>query len=663
MFKKGELYYPSRDFKKRALIKNNLIYKKAAKNPVKFWENLAKEIFWFKPWRKTFWHSELSKEAKGKMRRKFSSHKPPYFQWFIGGKTNITSNIFEENCLDFKKLKNKPALIWEPEPVKERARILSYLELFQEVNRFANALKKLGIKRGDRVSIYLPMIPEVAVAMLASARIGAVHSVVFSAFSPHALKIRLQDTQAKVLITADGYYRGGKVINLKNNADQGVKETKVRKMIVVKRVGNKILWNRKRDLWYQDLIKREEDSCQPAKMDAEDLLFILYTSGSTGKPKGCIHPVGGYIVQAKFTGKWIFDFHQDDVFWCTADVGWITGHTYGIYSPLLNGIPTLLFEGVPYWPTPDRWAKIIEKHKVTIFYTAPTAIRMFEKLGTDFVRKHEFKNLRLLGSVGEPIDESAWLWYFREVGRSKCPIVDTWWQTETGGILISSLPGVGPIKPAFTGLPFPGIKTDILDDKGKSCPPGKEGNLVLLPPFAPSLLRGVYKNPQKYKKTYWSQYGNKVYFTSDGAYKDKAGLIRVVGRVDDVIKIAGHRVTTGELEEAINLHPGITECAVVGIADKIKGEVPVAFVSYRGKKSSQEVQKEVKEQVRKEIGPIALPKDVYLVEDLPKTRSGKIMRRILRKLFTGEDLGDLSTLANPESVEKLKKIIKNESKE
>ncbi len=656
MFKKGELYFPNKDFKKRALIKNNLIYKKASKNPVKFWENLAKEVFWFKSWKKTF------------------LHKPPYFQWFIGGKTNITSNIFEGNCLDFEKLKNKPAIIWEPEPIKEKARILTYQELFQEVNRFANVLKELGVKKGDRVGIYLPMIPEVAVAMLASARIGAVHSVVFSAFSPQALKIRLQDTQAKVLITADGYYRGGKVINLKENADQGMKETKVRKMIVVKRAGNKVLWNKKRDLWYQELIKGKKDTCRPAEMDAEDLLFILYTSGSTGKPKGCMHTVGGYLVQAKFTGKWIFDFHQDDIFWCTADVGWITGHTYGIYSPLLNGVPTLLFEGVPYWPTPDRWAKIIEKHKVTIFYTAPTAIRMFEKLGTDLVRKHKFKNLRLLGSVGEPIDESAWLWYFREIGKSRCPIVDTWWQTETGGILISSLPGLGPIKPAFTGLPFPGVKADILNDQGKSCLPGKEGNLVLFPPFAPGLLRGVYKNPQKYKKTYWSQYGNKVYFTSDGAYKDKAGLIRVVGRVDDVIKIAGHRVTTGELEEAINLHPGITECAVVGIADKIKGEVPVAFVAYKGRKSSQEIQKEVKEQVRKKIGPIASLKEVYLVEDLPKTRSGKIIRRILRKLVaraaakgkkedlsslpTGEDLGDLSTLANPESVQKIRKMIK-----
>jgi len=640
MIKKGDLYFPAKDFKKKAWINDKRIYQQAFKNPIKFWEKLAKELFWSQKWKKVF------------------EHKPPYFKWFLGGKLNIT-----ENCLDrnLPKKGNKVALIWEPEPIKETPKILTYQDLFKEVNRFANALLKLGVKKGDRVGIYLPMIPEVIISMLACARIGAVHTVVFSAFSPAALKIRLQDTGAKILITADGYYRRGKIINLKEGADQGVKGTKVKKVIVVKRARNKITWDAKRDVWYSDLVKKEKDFCQPQAMDSEDLLFILYTSGSTGKPKGCMHVCGGYAVQAKFTGKWIFDFHAKDVFWCTSDPGWITGHTYTIYSPLLNGVATLIFEGAPDFPTPDRWAKIIEKHKVTIFYTAPTAIRMFEKYGAKFLKKYKFKTLRLLGSVGEPIDEAAWQWFFREVGKEKCPLVDTWWQTETGGILITSLPGIGPFKPAFTGLPFPGIKTDILDEQGKSLAAGRQGNLVILPPFAPGLFRGVYKDPQRYLKTYWSQYGKKIYFTSDAALKDKNGLIRIVGRVDDVIKIAGHRLTTGELEAAINLHPDITECAVIGIPDEIKGEVPVAFVASKGAKLLKDmevIKKEVIKQVRKEIGPIALPKEVYLVEDLPKTRSGKIMRRILKRLFTREKLGDLSTLANPESVERIKAIIK-----
>ncbi len=655
MIKKGDLYFPTQEFQKRAWVSDKKIYQEAGKNLIKFWEKLAKELFWSKKWKKVF------------------EHKPPYFKWFLGGKLNIT-----ENCLDrnLPKKGNKVALIWEPEPIKEKPRVLTYQDLFREVNRFANALLKLGVKKGDRVGIYLPMIPEVIISMLACARIGAVHTVVFSAFSPAALKIRLQDTGAKILITADGYYRRGKIINLKESADKGVKNTKVEKVIIVKRAKNEISWSSNKNIWYEDLIKNESNFCKPEIMESEDLLFVLYTSGSTGKPKGCIHTCGGYTVQAYWTGKWIFDFHDQDIFWCTSDPGWVTGHTYTIYSPLLNGVTTLIFEGAPDWPNPDRWAKIIEKHKVTIFYTAPTAIRMFEKY-TDLIRKHKFETLRLLGSVGEPIDEAAWQWFFREVGKEKCPLVDTWWQTESGGILITSLPGVGPFKPAFTGLPFPGTKFDIFDEKGKSLPFGKEGNLVMLPPFAPGMFRGIYKNPEKYKKTYWSQYGNKIYFTSDAAIIDENNLIRIVGRVDDVIKVAGHRLTTGELEAAINLHPDITECAVIGILDQIKGEVPVAFVVSKGAKLLKDmevIKKEVIKQVRKEIGPIALPKEVYLVEDLPKTRSGKIMRRILRKLFTqavakGEEedksssptrekLGDLSTLANPESVERIKAIIK-----
>jgi acetyl-CoA synthetase len=640
MLKKGNLYYPTKEFQKRAVISDPKIYQKALKDPVKFWEKLAKEIFWFEKWKKAF------------------EHQPPYFKWFLGGKINITTNIFEKNKLGWKKIKNKPAIIWEPEPTEEKPRILTYEELFKQVCKFANALKKLGVKKGDTVGIYLPMIPEVLISMLASARIGAVHSVIFSAFSPAALRIRLQIAEAKVLITADGYYRRGKIINLKEAADEGVKETKVEKVIVVQRAKNKIPWDLEKNLWWHEVIKNERERCEAELMDAEDILFLLATSGSTGTPKMIVHTCGGYTVQAYWTGKWIFDFHEDSILWCTSDAGWITGTTYTVFSPLLNGITTLIFEGAPDWPTPDRWAQVLEKHKVTIFYTAPTAIRMFEKMDGKIAQKYEFKNLRLLGSVGEPIDEDSWNWYFKNVGKERCPIVDTWWQTETGGILITSLPGIGPFKPAFVGLPFPGVKTDILDEKGNSCKAGEKGNLVILPPFSPGMLRGLYKNPEKYKETYWSQYNDKIYFTSDGAFKDENGLIRITGRVDDVIKVAGHRVATGELEAAVNLHQEIIESAVVGVPDEIKGEVPVVFVVYKGKKEIAKVKDEVINLIRKQIGPIALPKEIYLVEDLPKTRSGKIMRRILKRLFTGEELGDLSTLANPEIVEKIKKIIK-----
>ncbi len=636
MIRKGKLYYPDKAFKDKSWINDKSIYKKADKDPVKFWEDLAKEIDWFKEPKKTF------------------SHYAPYFKWFEGGKLNITYNALDKNL---ETRKNKVALIWEPEPLNEEPRILTYYELYLEVNKFANALKKLGVKKGDRVGIYLPMIPEVVIAMLACSRIGAVHIVVFSAFSSTALNIRLLDTETKVLITADGYFRRGKVIDLKKNADKALKNTKVKKVIVVKRANNKVAFKKDRDLWWYELVENEKDECSPEKMNSEDTQFILYTSGSTGRPKGCLHVCGGYTVQAYFTGKWIFDLHDEDIFWSTADVGWITGHTYTVYSPLLNGATFLMFEGAPNWPKPDRWADIIDKHGVNIFYTAPTAIRMFKKQCGKLSRT-KFKTLRLLGTVGEPIDEHSWNWFFRNVGREKCPLVDTWWQTETGGILISSLPGIGPFKPAYTGLAFPGFKFDILDDKGKSVKTNEKGNLVLLSPFAPALLRMVYKNPKKYKKTYWSDYGDKIYFTSDAAYKDKNGLIRIVGRVDDVIKVAGHRVTTGELENVLSKHEHVTECAIVGIPDKIKGEVPIAFIVSKGKVTESKLEKELILEIREKIGPVALPKRIYLVSDLPKTRSGKIMRRIFKRLFTKEPLGDLSTLANPESVKEIKKIIK-----
>ncbi len=641
--KKGNVYFPSPQFKKRAWVQNKSIYKKALKDPIKFWESVASELYWFKKWNKTF------------------LHKPPYFHWFLGGKINITYNALDRNL---ETRRNKVALIWEPEPTNENSRIFTYYDLYRQVNRCANALRKLGVKKGDRVGIYLPMIPEIVISMLACARIGAVHSVVFSAFSPDALRVRLQDTGAKILITADGYFRAGQLIDLKKNADDGIKETKVKKVLVVKRANNEIRAVKGRDYFWDDIVKAQSDYCKAVPMDSEDLHFILYTSGSTGKPKGIVHTCGGYAVQAYLTSKWIFDLRDDDIFWSTADIGWITGHTYSCYGPLLNGATFLLFEGLPNWPYPERFCNIIEEHGVTTFYTAPTAIRMFQKQIKKV--KEKLATLQIIASVGEPINEKAWQWYFEEVGKKNCPLLDTWWQTETGGILITSLPGIGPLKPTFAGVPFPGVKIAILDDKGKEVKRGQEGNLVILPPFTPGMLRGVYKNHKKYVETYWSEYGDKIYFTSDGAYQDKDGLVRIVGRVDDVIKVAGHRVSTGEIENAITHNKKFVEAAVVGIPDEIKGEVPAAFVVLNShifprvpekKEEIENLKKEVIGDVMKKIGPIVLPKEVFIVSDLPKTRSGKIMRRILKRLFTGEELGDLSTLANPESVAAVKKVV------
>ncbi|MFH0987465.1 MAG: acetate--CoA ligase [Patescibacteria group bacterium] len=636
LVKKDSLYYPTSLFKNNAWVGDKSIYQQALSNPIKFWQKAAREILWIKKWKKPF------------------SHRPPYFKWFLGGKINITQNALDRNL---ETRKNKVALIWEPEPREEKERVITYYQLYREVNKLANALRKLGVKKGDRVGIYLPMIPEIIISMLACSRIGAIHAVVFSAFSPQALRVRLQDTEAKILITADGYFRRGKAIDLKQNADDGVKETKVEKVIVVKRLGKEIVLRKGRDYWLHDLVEEEQDWCESVPMDSEDIQFILYTSGSTGKPKGIVHTCGGYTVQAYLTSKFIFDLKEGDIFWSTADIGWITGHTYSCYGPLINGSTFLIFEGSPDWPNPDRWCEIIEKYGVTIFYTAPTAIRMFAKQLGKIGEKFQFKTLRLIASVGEPINETAWQWYFNEVGKGRCPLLDTWWQTETGGILISSLPGIGPFKPVFTGAPFPGVKLDIFDDKGKSLPAGKEGNLVILPPFTPGMLRGIYKNHEKYVDTYWSQYSKKTYFTSDGAFRDKEGLIRIIGRVDDVIKVAGHRIATGELENAIAQDKRISECAVVGIPDEIKGEVPLVFAVLEGSVSPEEMKQQIILGIRKEIGPIAMPKDIYFTRDLPKTRSGKIMRRILKKLWTKEELGDLSTLANPESVGEIRNII------
>jgi len=637
MKKNGQLYYPDAAAKKRAWLKTKNVYALAEKNPVKFWEGVAKELYWRKPWKKAY------------------ADTPPHISWFSGGKLNIS-----ENCLDrnLAERKNKVALIWEPDDATKPGRVMTYYDLYREVNRFANALKRMGVKKGDRVGIYLPMIPEVVVAILACARIGAVHLVVFSAFSAAALRVRLEDAKPEVLITVDGYFRRGKIINLKAQAEEGILDTSVKKVVVVKRADNEIPWTQARDVWYSDITAKESDECLPEVMDAEDPLFILYTSGSTGKPKGCLHTCGGYMVQAYATDRWIFDLDERDIFWSTADIGWVTGHTYSCYGPLLNGATFIQFEGLPDWPNPDRWAQVIDKYGVSVFYTAPTAIRMFMKNGVEILKPYKLNTLQVLGSVGEPISEKAWTWFYREVGKEKCPILDTWWQTETGGIVATSLPGIGPFKPAHTGLPLPGIRVRVLDEDGKLCKPGQEGSVVIVAPFAPSLLRGVWGNEQKFLDNYWMQYpGQKVYFSGDLGYRDKNGLLRVVGRADDQIKVAGHRLTTGEMESAACKAAGLAECAVVGVADEIKGEVPIVFAVPKAGADAAGLKERVIAAIREEIGPIATPKDVLVVKDLPKTRSGKIMRRILRKVFTEEELGDLSTLANPESVENIKNAV------
>ena len=630
---KKKFYVPSREMKRTAWVSESKIYRRALKNPFEFWESYAKELVWVRRWRKVY------------------REKLPHFSWFVGGKLNACYN-----CVDrwLEEKRNKIALMWEPENPDERERKFTYYELYREVNRFASALKALGVEKGDRVSIYLPMIPETIIAMLACARIGAIHSVVFSAFSSEALKTRLIDCDAKLLITCDGYYRRGKLINLKENADEAKKGTKVEKTLVIRRAFNPIKLS-KEDYLYDELRENTNGYVKPKTMDSEDILFILYTSGTTGKPKGIVHTHGGYLVQAYTTAKLVFDLHDSDVFFSTADIGWITGHTYSCYGPLLNGASVLIYEGTPDYPSPERIWQIIEKYGVTIFYTAPTLIRMMMKHGDEYVEKHKMESLRLLASVGEPIDEKSWRWFFEKVGKKRCPIIDTWWQTETGGTLINTLPGIGPFIPTYAGLSFPGTRHEVLDEEGKPCKAYEEGNLVQLPPFAPGMLRGVWKNEERYRKTYWSRYKN-LYFTEDRAYKTKEGYIRITGRADDVIKVAGHRLSTAEIENAIASHPDIAEVAVVAKHDEIKGEVPVAFVVTKpGREVSES---DVIKIVERKISKIARPKHVIFVDDLPHTRSGKIMRRVLKRMLNKEDIGNVTTLANPESVQAIERTLK-----
>jgi len=630
--KKGSIYWPSKEMKRIANMSDPQIYSRAAKNPVTFWGELAERgLTWEKHWDKTY------------------EEKLPYFKWFKGGELN-----FSVNCVDrHLEHPNRVALIWVPEPTNERPVSITYGELHDLVNRCANVLKNEGVRKGDVVSIYLPMVPEALIAMLACTRIGAIHSVVFSAFSADALRARIEDGKAKILITSDGYYRRGKPEPLLQKAKKAAKKTTVRRILVVNRVGKKVRGSKFLD--FHKALALADTYCEPEIMKSEDTMFILYTSGTTGKPKGIVHDTGGYATQAYWTCKWNFNLNPGDVMWCTADIGWITGHTYAFYGPLLTGATSLVYEGGPDYPNPGRWWKIIEDHHVNVFYTAPTAIRMFMRLEPMWITKHDLSSLRILGTVGEPIDEQSWNWYFKKIGGGRCPVIDTWWQTETGGTLINVLPGVGPFVPTVSGRSFPGLKHVIVDDKGKEMSKGRQGFLAQKSPFAPGMLHGVFNNHQKYVDTYWKTFKN-MYDTSDGAYLHK-GLIRITGRTDDVMKVAGHRLATAELENAILTHPKVTECAVVPKPDEVKGQVPIAFVVLKKAKGTEKLEKKLKQYVDKKIGPTARPSRVYFVEDLPKTRSGKTMRRILKALLVKEEPQGLMTLVNPESVSKIKAMV------
>ncbi|AEA46361.1 acetate--CoA ligase [Archaeoglobus veneficus] len=646
LLKVEETYEPPADFREKAWVKDDSVYKKAEEDFISFWDEIAKtEIEWFEPYEKVLDDSNA-----------------PFYKWFIGGKINITYNCLDRHVKSWRK--NKAAIIWQGEPEEDK-RVITYYELYRRVCRFANALKKLGVKKGDRVTIYMGMVPELPVAMLACARIGAIHSVVFGGFSASALRDRINDAQAKVVITMDGFYRRGKVVETKRIVDEALEDApSVQNVVVLKRIGNEINMEEDRDIWWHDLQYGVTPECEPEVVDSEHPLFILYTSGTTGKPKGVLHVHGGYNVGTHITTKWIFDLKDDDIYWCTADIGWITGHSYIVYGPLSNGATVLMYEGAPDYPQPDRWWSIIERYGVTVFYTAPTAIRFFMRLGEEWPKKHDLSSLRLLGTVGEPINPEAWKWYYKYIGNEKCPIVDTWWQTETGMILISPLPGVTKLKPGSATLPFPGVVADIYDEDGNPVPPNTGGKLVITRPW-PSMLRTLWGDPDRYVRQYWSAYKDKlVYFTGDGARRDEDGYFWIIGRIDDVLNVSGHRIGTAELESALVAHKAVSEAAVIGKPHEVKGEVPVAFVVLKaGYEPTPELKKELKNWVRKEIGPIAVPEEIHFLEKLPKTRSGKIMRRILRAIEKGEAIGDVTTLEDETAVEEAKKkVVEEEQK-
>ncbi len=631
---------PPKAFKKSANIRNARVFAQARKDPKAFWARAAKELDWFKPWKKVLeWDS-------------------PWAKWFIGGKLNASYNCLDRHVKAGRG--NKAALIWEGEPGDER--VLTYRDVWREVNKFANVLKKLGVKRGDRVAIYLGMVPEIVIAMHACNRIGAAHSVVFGGFSAESLRDRINDAEAKVLITADGGYRRGGVVPLKKNADEALQETpSIKNVVVVRRVGDPAgaAMQAGRDHWWHDLMAGAPLWCEPEKMDSEDLLYILYTSGTTGKPKGIVHTTGGYLTGCHLINKWVFDMKDDDVFWCAADIGWVTGHTHIVYGPMANGVTQMMYEGTPDWPDKDRLWKIVEKYGVTIFHTAPTAIRTFMRWGVEYPGKHDLKSLRLLGSVGEPINPEAWMWYHKFIGGGRCPVMDTWWQTETGHPLISPLPGITKLKPGSATTPLPGVEADVVDEQGKSVPLGGGGYLVLTKPW-PAMMRTIYGDPDRYVQTYWSRFPGK-YFAGDGAKRDKEGYFWLLGRVDDVMNVAGHRISTMEVESALVDHPKVAESAVIGKQHEIKGQGICAFVTVKGGvEATSALVDELKGHVAKKIGAIARPDEILFAAELPKTRSGKIMRRLLRDIADGRALGDTTTLADPTVVAKLKEQYEEE---
>ncbi|MFW6150848.1 MAG: acetate--CoA ligase [Chloroflexota bacterium] len=643
MLDETRVFPPPAEFSEKAAVASLKSYKAlydwSVKDPKGFWGELAAQLDWYKPW-----DAFLEYDFRDR----------PEVRYFVGGKINVCHNCLDRHLRTGRK--NTAAIIWQGEPEGE-VRVYTYQLLYREVCKFANVLKKLGVSKGDTVSIYLPMIPELPIAMLACARIGAIHSVVFGGFSAEALRDRIQDCRSRVLVTADGYYRGGRTIKGKESADAALAECpEVVHVLVVKRLGIEVTMKQGRDRWWHEEMSTADISakCEPEAMDADAPLFILYTSGSTGKPKGVLHTQGGYLLHTYQTMKWIFDIRDEDTFWCTADVGWVTGHSYIVYGPLAVGTTSLMFEGVPTYPQPDRFWHIVEKFDVNVFYTAPTAIRALMREGEEWPRRHDLSSLRLLGTVGEPINPEAWIWYHRLIGGERCPIVDTWWQTETGGILITPLPGGIPTKPGSATFPFPGVDPVILREDGSEAGINEGGYLCIRKPW-PGMMRTVFGDPQRFKETYFTRFPG-LYFTGDGARKDEDGYYWLMGRIDDVINVSGHRLGTAEVESALVSHPKVAEAAVVGMPHEIKGQGIYAYVTLKaGVKPVADVEKELKNHVRKEIGPIAVPDKIQFADTLPKTRSGKIMRRILVKIAAGDvhDLGDTSTLADPAVVNTL----------
>ncbi|MDP1836785.1 MAG: acetate--CoA ligase [Chlamydiales bacterium] len=639
LLKEDRVFAPSPSFIAQANVRDNSLYEQAANDREGFWAECAKTLDWFRPWDKVV------------------NWEPPYAQWFLGGKLNACYNCVDRHI--HSATRNKAAITWEGELGEQRT--LTYWDLYREVCKLANVLKSRGVAKGDRVAIYLPMVPEAIISLLACARIGAIHTVVFGGFSADSLRDRMLDAEAKVLITADGGYRRGNIIHLKQMADKALQECpKVQDVIVVRRTGRDVDFQEGRDHWYHDLMHHAEAHCPPEPMDAEDTLFILYTSGTTGKPKGIMHSTGGYLVGVAATHKWVFDIKPEDVYWCTADVGWITGHSYVTYGPLANGASQIIFEGTPDWPERDRFWRIIEKYGVTVLYTTPTAIRTFMKWGTQWPENCNLSSLRLLGTVGEPINPEAWIWYQQHIGGNKCPIVDTWWQTETGAIVVAPLPGVTPTKPGSATKPLPGMNVAVLNDQGQPITSGG-GYLALTAPI-PSMLRGIWKDYKRYEDTYFSKWNTSTYFTGDGCRSDDDGYLWMLGRVDDVMNVSGHRIGSMEIESALVAHPAVAEAAVVGIDDEIKGQAIVGFVILKeGQLSSRSMEEELREHVAKSIGAIARPHRILFTRDLPKTRSGKIMRRLLRDIAEGRVLGDVTTLADVAVVEDLKQKYEEEN--